>query len=209
MKQQNPFTFFKSFSLGVKDGILILVILATISPFVYREVLQRTSTSSEVVAGSIDTDLPIRPSTATPEANQPTATPTPTQMPVATHMPTPTAAPTTAAPTAVPDTASAAPVLDGGFIQLSIDNVREGLWTQVQWLAGDGNWYNVNGWGGKLTDSLNVLWFVGKDHLGAEPAFRWQVYDGEGGALLTTSGEFHLPTNTRETVYMTVSLPTP
>jgi hypothetical protein len=190
MPKKSP-TLLRALGIGLKDGLIILVILATISPFVYKEVLSRTSSNSDVVLGSIDGDLPDRPPTATPEPVGPTATPTVT-------------------PTMVPQSTeeSADPPIDGGFIHLSMDGLRAGLWTQVQWLAGDGNWYDVNGWGGELTAANDVLWFVGKDHLGAEPVFRWQIYDGEGGALLATSDSFHLPMYAKETIHVTTVLPT-
>ena len=52
--KKNPLSFFKTISIGLKDGILILVVLATISPFVYRQVLGRTTSSSNVAIGSVD-----------------------------------------------------------------------------------------------------------------------------------------------------------
>ena len=201
--KKNPLSFLKTFSLGLKDGLLILVVLAAISPFVYREVLHRTSSNSDVVTGSVgvtEADLPIRPSTSTPVA--PTATPRATLMPTPTLQPT--ESPTT---TSESNESSSHRPVDGGFITLHIEGLREGLWTQVQWLAGDGNWYDVNGWAGHLTANNDVLWFVGKDHLGAEPAFRWLVYDAEGGSLLATSDEFHLPTDAKQTVNVAVSVP--
>jgi hypothetical protein len=191
--KKNPLSFIKTFSIGLRDGILIFIALATIAPFVYREVLERTDSNSNVVIGSVhilDVELPDRPFTPTPEPLQPTSVPTP--------MPTPTLqAPTT----------EAAPVVNGGFIKLNLEEIRPGLWTQVQWLAGDGNWYDVNGWGGHLNEGSSVLWFVGSNHLGAQPAFRWRVFDAEGGTLLATSEQFYLPKAVRETVQVTVSMP--
>ena len=215
MKQKKPLSFFKSFSIGVKDGILILIILAVISPFVYQEVLQRTSSISDlVVVGSVDNELPIRP--PTPIATlAPTSVPTsmPTTIPtsVPTSMPTPrptdqaTPVPTTEAPTKEAP-APPQPVIDGGFIQLNIYGLGGRPWTQIQWLDRDGIWHDVNGWGGHLTENNNVLWYVGSNHLGTRSAFRWQIYDSEGGSLLATSDEFRLPTVAKETVYVIVSL---
>ncbi|MCB8944290.1 MAG: hypothetical protein H6658_11115 [Ardenticatenaceae bacterium] len=200
--QHKLFAFFKSFSIGLKDGILILIALAVISPFVYREVLERTASNSDVVIGSVDVshaELPIRPSTPTPVA---LITPTPTMMPTPTLRPT--AVPTT---NAAPTTAPSKPEVDGGFIQLTLQGLRAGLWTQVQWLAGDGQWYDVNGWAGHLTENNDVLWFVGQNHLGAQPTFRWLVYDAEGGTLLATSDGFLLPTAAKETIHVTITLP--
>jgi hypothetical protein len=190
---KKPNALLRSFAIGLKDGLLILIILAVITPFVYQELLERTTSSSEVMIGSIDGngDLPTRPPTPTPGPMTPTTTPTPVPMPTA----TPSAS------------GQSKPIIDGGFIRLTIDPLRAGIWTQVQWLAGDGNWYDVNGWGGHLTSNNDVLWYVGKEHLGAQPAFRWQIYDAEGGSLLATSSEFYLPQTARETIQVTATLP--
>ena len=193
--KHNLLSNFKTFGLGLKDGILILIILAAISPFVYGEVLERTASTSNVVIGSLDVDeadLPTRPSTPTPEPSNPTTVPTPTSSP-------------TPQPTKV--SASSPQVVDGGFIQLHVEGIRPGLWTQVQWLAGDGKWYDVNGWGGHLTQNNDVLWFVGKNHLGAEPVFRWLAYDQEGGSLLAMSNAFYLPELAKQTVEVTLIVP--
>jgi len=195
-------TFFRSFSIGLRDGVLILIALATISPFVYREVLGRTSTNSEVVLGSVNSnnaDLPDRPPTPTPTSTPTVSDSTPTPVP------TPTAKPTEDPTDDSND--SSGPTVKGGFIHLNIEGIRPGLWTQVQWLAGDGNWYDVNGWGGNLTADNDVLWFVGNEHLGAQAAFRWLAYDAEGGTLLGTSEQFYLPTAVKETIYITITIP--
>ena len=191
-------TLLRAFTIGLKDGLLILIALAVITPFVYREIFQRTTSSTEVMIGSVDgEELPTRPPTPTPDPLSPSPTTTPTPVPM------PTARPTEA-PSASGQSKES---VDGGFIRLTIDPLRAGIWTQVQWLAGDGNWYDVNGWGGHLTSNNDVLWYVGKDHLGAEPSFRWQVYDAEGGSLLATSSEFHLPQRAREIIHVSAMLP--
>lgn len=191
-------SLFKAFTIGLKDGLLILIALAIIVPFVYQEIWGRTTSNSAVVIGSVDGDLPTRPPTATPEpiSSLPTTTPT--------SVPTPTPRPTQSPASS---NSSKQPV-DGGFIRLIVVPIRANIWTQVQWLAGDGNWYDVYGWGGHLTENRDVLWFVGKELLGAEPAFRWQVYDAEGGSLLATSTEFYLPQRAKEAVQVTLELPT-
>jgi hypothetical protein len=78
-------------------------------------------------------------------------------------------------------------------------------WTMVQWLTGDGNWVDVDGWRGNFDRNGVVAWWVGADLLGEGP-FRWLVLESEGGDLLTTSETFDLPADAGDIVVVEVSL---
>ncbi len=94
----------------------------------------------------------------------------------------------------------------GGFIELQVTPVQADLWTQVQWLAGDGAWYDVDGWGGQLTDNNKALWYVGPELVGDAASFRWQVYDGKEGSLLATSELFSMPEKPGQLVSVTITI---
>ncbi|MGB1250731.1 MAG: hypothetical protein ACPG8W_08985 [Candidatus Promineifilaceae bacterium] len=81
----------------------------------------------------------------------------------------------------------------------SVSAENAGLWTQVQWLAGDGTWVTAEGWQGTLaldatqSSLLGVQhWAVG-DTLYGQTNFRWQLLDMEGGTVIATSETFDLP----------------
>ena len=204
MKKMSSPHILKVLAIGIVDGLLIILILALIAPFFSKDAWEQPQMADgmQVYTGAVEGDgiLPTRPNTPTPEPLS--ITPTPVQS--ATPMPT-----ATPLPTATPEgfTPASTIIVDGGFIELNISPLRAGVWTQVQWLAGDGKWYDVDGWGGNLTEYNNVLWFVGKAHLGALPPFRWLVYDQENGTLLAASEEFYLPTAVRERIQVEVTLP--
>jgi len=96
------------------------------------------------------------------------------------------------------------------------DTHWQSLWTGVQWLnPSTGTWHDVEGWQGTLdglTSENNQtlvgqkVWWVLKSNLETGP-FRWIVYDSEGGSSLVTSGTFHLPERTGQTLTVDVSLP--
>lgn len=139
---------------------------------------------SSMAEASVDGSLPDRPPTVTPVVDpiiDPTATPV---------------------PQVVQDNANT----NGGFIRLQIDGAKSGIWTEVQWLAGDGNWYTVDGWRGQLLADSTVVWYVSPELLGAGAWFRWRVFDGEGGQLLTTSDAFKLPGASMQTVAVSLSM---
>jgi hypothetical protein len=88
------------------------------------------------------------------------------------------------------------------------------LWTVVQWQdPHTGLWYTVEGWQGTL-DTVEVdeagsvtgakTWWVGIKDLSTGP-FRWLVYHGPGGSLLTTSAAFDLPASAGATVTVAVT----
>jgi hypothetical protein len=87
------------------------------------------------------------------------------------------------------------------------------LWTEVQWQDDKGEWHAVDGWRGTLDRVIEKegviigqkTWWVAEDALGTGP-FRWQVYQDEGGRLLTTSNPFDLPGSDGSTVTLKVPL---
>lgn len=96
---------------------------------------------------------------------------------------------------------------DGAQIQLAIANATGNEWTQVQWQdTQTAVWHNVDGWAGHADNDGTVTWWVAKEDLGSTP-FRWQVYDEQGGELLTTSETFDLPSHALTRVKVAVSLP--
>ncbi len=65
-------------------------------------------------------------------------------------------------------------------------------WVVVEWLAGDGNWYQVDGWRGHISNG-QLMWWVANENLGQGP-FRWVVYQNDSETeLLKTSDSFFLP----------------
>lgn len=86
---------------------------------------------------------------------------------------------------------------DGGLIKLQLGADTTARWTEVEWLAGDGNWYLVDGWRG-WSDDGQVVWWVARENLG-ETNFRWIVYTAEGDSTpFATSDPFDLPLNQQQ-----------
>lgn len=90
---------------------------------------------------------------------------------------------------------------------------QEGLWNVVQWRDQDGNWLMVDGWQGTLESiqqqedewvGQKELWTSGTN-LGAGP-FRWLVYQGKDGRLMSTSPDFYLPTESGGVVQVDMGL---
>jgi hypothetical protein len=139
-----------------------------------------------LTSASVDGSLPDRPPTATPvgvpgSGDDSTATPAPQVVQGNAHV-------------------------EGGFICLQLSGGKPGLWTEVQWLAGDGNWYNVDGWRGNVLPDNSVVWYVGVENIGATAWFRWSIFDREGGQLLATSDAFKLPGATMQTITVPLAL---
>jgi len=136
---------------------------------------------------------------------QPPLPPRPTARPIPT--PTPGAGPVPGSPSS-----------SGGLVTLSVqadtDMVREighwrSIWTVVQWQDGLRNWHDVDGWQGDL-DAFDgsvgwKTWWVAKEDLGTGP-FRWALYHGHGGELLTYSEPFYLPSRSGQVVVVDASL---
>ena len=90
---------------------------------------------------------------------------------------------------------------------------QEDLWHEVEWYDHAGTWYKVEGWHGNLDliqqegdgwVGQKELW-AANDQRGKGP-FRWNVYQGQGGALMATSPEFYLPTEKGNTVSIDLEL---
>ncbi|MCB8966751.1 MAG: hypothetical protein R3E31_29535 [Chloroflexota bacterium] len=150
---------------------VILGLLALVLPVLFF---------SSLTFASFNGNLPDRPPTATPVAS-----PVPGEEPTATPI-----------PQVVQENVHVA----GGFIHLQVDGGKTNMWTEVQWLAGDGNWYTVDGWRGNVLPDNSVVWYVGTDQIGATAWFRWNLFDYEGGQLLATSDAFKLPGATMQTI---------
>jgi hypothetical protein len=80
-------------------------------------------------------------------------------------------------------------------------------WITVQWGDGLGHYTTVTGWEGVADDTDSTTgqlikhFTFGTSNLGQGP-FRWAVYDAQGGTLLGFSGDFTLPSNTGQNLFM-------
>ena len=127
-------------------------------------------------------DLPSRPPAPTPTTAA-IATVPPADDPIATVAPTDNATP-------VPVVASTRD--RGSLIVLQTSSGDADDWVTIQWLAGDGNWYEVDGWRGNIHNG-QVIWWVAPENLG-DGMFKWVVYDDESQATqLSVSEPFNLP----------------
>jgi hypothetical protein len=77
--------------------------------------------------------------------------------------------------------------------------------TALNWRSPDGSWHDVESWSGALDDGTQKMWWLAPDLFGKGP-FRWLVYQGERGKLLTTSDSFYLPDAEMEKLWVEVSL---
>jgi len=83
-------------------------------------------------------------------------------------------------------------------------------WITVQWGDGQGHYATVTGWEGvadttdTTTGQLIKHFTFGSANLGQGP-FRWAVYDTQGGTLLGYSGDFTLPADSGENLFMSFS----
>ncbi len=109
-------------------------------------------------------------------------------------------------PTRTPETASAdqggnytsGSNSNGSMIILQSSSADGDDWVVVEWLAGDGNWYQVDGWRGHISNG-QLMWWVANENLGQGP-FRWVVYANDSEAeQLQTSEPFSLPASQNET----------
>lgn len=96
--------------------------------------------------------------------------------------------------------------VQGGFIELTVDEATDDVWTAVQWQDNDGNWILVDGWQGSTDAESQVRWYVAKENLGDGP-FRWLVYSEQDGDLLVTSDSFDMPERAQQTVEVGVVVP--
>jgi hypothetical protein len=70
---------------------------------------------------------------------------------------------------------------------------RNPLFSVVQWQDEVGNWHDIEGWRGAVSNGQTIWWVEQKDW-SAGP-YRWVVYEASAGAAhaLATSWEFTLP----------------
>ena len=90
-------------------------------------------------------------------------------------------------------------------IVLQVQPPQGGLWTVVQWEDSGGNWHDVEGWRGELGTSGTRVWQVVSKDFGTGP-FRWALFQGQDGRLVTASQSFRLPSKANEVVRVEVSL---
>lgn len=76
----------------------------------------------------------------------------------------------------------------GAYITLRTNG---GTWGMVQWQDANGDWHDVEGWGGQLENS-QAVWWVSPQHYKTGP-YRWVVYDVAGGTQVAVSDMFYLP----------------
>ena len=92
----------------------------------------------------------------------------------------------------------------GGHIELVVEPRNQVYWTVVEWQGSNETWHQVDRWRG-YTLNGRVRWFVRPADLGKGP-FRWVVYEYDGGPLLVSSEQFHLPAVQAATARRQVSL---
>lgn len=80
----------------------------------------------------------------------------------------------------------------GAYIELAGAETITGGWSVVQWQDSNGDWHNVEGWQGAVSDSRS--WWVHPKDFGRGP-FRWVVQSTPGGSVSASSAPFHLPTS--------------
>ena len=128
------------------------------------------------------TDLPGRPPAPTP-----TTAALATVPPIDDPIDDPTATPEPSS-----DPVSASTRDRGSLIVLETSSGDADDWVTIEWLAGDGNWYEVDGWRGHIHNG-KVIWWVAPENLG-EGMFKWVVYSDDSKAVkLKVSDPFYLP----------------
>jgi hypothetical protein len=116
--------------------------------------------------------------------NRPLA-PTPTTAAIAT-------VPVVADATSTPQSITASTTDRGSLIVLETSSSDEDDWVTMEWLAGDGSWYEVDGWRGNIHNG-QVIWWVAPENLG-DGMFKWMVYsDDTKTTHLKSSDPFYLP----------------
>jgi hypothetical protein len=91
----------------------------------------------------------------------------------------------------------------GAHIVLHVPSAPAEVWTIVQWQDTAGGWHDVESWSGALDDGSHKTWWLAPGLFGKGP-FRWLVYHGERGKLLTTSDSFYLPEAEGEKLWVEV-----
>ena len=91
-------------------------------------------------------------------------------------------------------------------IELQAQSAPIGAWSVVQWQDSDGNWHDVEGWRGSLSDGGFQRWAVERKDFNTGP-FRWQVRQSLTDPALGSSDPFSLPAEANQTLRVTVDLP--
>ena len=110
-----------------------------------------------------------------------------------------------------PPTPTVVPMLDGRWdaIQLRMIQPPEDAWITVEWQDARSGWHTVTSWQGgfdSTSDDVGLkTWWVAPADRGKGP-FRWRVYQSRGGKLLATSAPYDLPTASRTTVAVGLTL---
>lgn len=129
-------------------------------------------------------DLPNRPPAPTP-----TSAVLATVPPVEDPPPAPTNTPE---PTPVEEPVAKSYDDRGSLIMLQTSSGEADDWVTIEWLAGDGDWYEVDGWRGNIHNG-QVIWWVSSRNLG-DGKYKWVVYDDDSKAtILKVSDPFYLP----------------
>ena len=80
---------------------------------------------------------------------------------------------------------------------------QAGVWSVVQWQDVNGDWHNVDGWRGTVTDGT-VEWWVAQKDFGTGP-FRWAVYQSAGDSEpVSVSEAFTLPDAVNQRLQITL-----
>ena len=87
--------------------------------------------------------------------------------------------------------------LVGAYLALIAPDAPFDAWAIVQWQDSAGNWHDVEGWRGWLSDSSR--WWVHPRDFGTGP-FRWVVTQGIQGPVWQISQPFNLPAEGTEVV---------
>lgn len=90
-----------------------------------------------------------------------------------------------------------------GTLLLNTQPPKDGLWSVVQWQDAKGNWHDVEGWRGTVSNG-KTIWWVEQDNWGNE-LFRWVVLQEQGGETRGISQPFALP-NSGKTLVVKVDL---
>ncbi len=94
------------------------------------------------------------------------------------------------------------PTKVGAGIELFITGAVEPYYAIVQWQDGLGDWHDIDGWRGKVSDN-HVLWYIAKRTFGTGP-YRWVVYDDTG--VLGSSEPFDMPNSTGQVAKVSVAI---
>jgi hypothetical protein len=89
----------------------------------------------------------------------------------------------------------------GAYLNLTAPDAPFVAWAIVQWQDSGGNWHDVEGWRGWLSDSSH--WWVHPKDFSTGP-FRWVITQGIQGPIWQVSQPFNLPPAGAKIVQVTV-----